>query len=409
MTPFLQLLISLVIIITAAKLGGYISFRIGQPAVLGELFIGIVLGPSIVDILHFSFITDQHLPDEIHALAEIGVLLLMFLAGLDLHLADLARSSKVSAFAGTLGVIFPLAMGTGAGLLFSMELQSAIYIGLILAATSVSISAQTLMELNVIRSRVGIGLLGAAVFDDILIILGLSIFTALSQPATGGGFGEVFFIILRMVLYLGIASLVGWLVFPKISQRISNQPVSQGLIAFVFVTILLYSWFAEVGGQMSAIIGAFWAGLWFGRTPLKERIGNGISTIAYGIFIPIFFVNIGLSADAHELTIGSLLLLLGMLVVAILGKILGAGWGARLGGLSWRESLQLGIGMASRGEVGLIVASVGVSSGLIQSETFVALVGVIILTTILTPIFLRISFSYKPKLSVAEQESKEGA
>jgi Kef-type K+ transport system membrane component KefB len=250
---------------------------------------------------------------------------------------------------------------------------------------------------------------GAAVFDDILIILGLSIFTALSQPATGGGFGEVFFIILRMVLYLGIASLVGWLVFPKISQRISNQPVSQGLIAFVFVTILLYSWFAEVGGQMSAIIGAFWAGLWFGRTPLKERIGNGISTIAYGIFIPIFFVNIGLSADAHELTIGSLLLLLGMLAVAILGKILGAGCGARLGGLSWCESLQLGIGMVSRGEVGLIVAAVGVSSGLIQSETFVALVGVIILTTILTPIFLRISFSYKPKLSIAEQESKEGA
>jgi Kef-type K+ transport system membrane component KefB len=164
MTPFLQLLISLAIIITAAKLGGYISFRIGQPAVLGELLIGIVLGPSIVDILHFSFITDQHLPDEIHALAEIGVLLLMFLAGLDLHLADLARSSKVSAFAGTLGVIFPLAMGTGAGLLFSMNLQSAIYIGLILAATSVSISAQTLMELNVIRSRVGIGLLGGGGF-----------------------------------------------------------------------------------------------------------------------------------------------------------------------------------------------------------------------------------------------------
>jgi len=362
-----------------------------------------------VDVLHLSFITDQHLSDEIHALAEIGVLLLMFLAGLDLHLADLARSSKVSAFAGTLGVIFPLAMGIGAGLLFLMDLQSAIYVGLILAATSVSISAQTLMELNVIRSRVGVGLLGAAVFDDILIILGLSIFTALSQPATGGGFGGVFFIILRMVLYLGIASLVGWLVFPKISQRIANQPVSQGLIAFVFVTILLYSWFAEVGGQMSAIIGAFWAGLWFGRTPLKERIGNGISTIAYGIFIPIFFVNIGLSADAHELTIGSLLLLLVMLVVAILGKILGAGWGARLGGLSWRESLQLGIGMASRGEVGLIVAAVGVTNGLIQSETFVALVGVIILTTILTPIFLRMSFSYQPKVSLAKQESEEGA
>jgi Kef-type K+ transport system membrane component KefB len=408
MTPFLQLALSLIIIISAAKIGGYLSFRLGQPAVLGELLVGILLGPSIINLLHFSVYSDQHLPEVINQMAEIGVLLLMFLAGLDLHLSDLARSSKVAGLAGTLGVIFPLVLGTGMGVLLSMELQSAIFVGLILAATSVSISAQTLMELKVIRSRVGIGLMGAAVFDDILVILGLSIFTALSKPETGGGFWGIVLVILQMLLYLCLASVFGWFVIPKLTQRIHNQPISQGLITFVFVIILLYSWLAETTGHMASITGAFLAGLWFGRTLLRERIKAGISTIAYGIFVPIFFINIGLSANARELTTGGLGVLLGMTLVAIIGKVIGAGWGASLGGFSRRESLQLGVGMMSRGEVGLIVASVGVSKDLIQSDTFSALVGVILITTLLTPLLLRWLFSSEPKPSVITQASKEG-
>jgi Kef-type K+ transport system membrane component KefB len=409
MTPFLQLALSLAIIITAAKLGGYLSYRLGQPAVLGELLVGILLGPSIVDLLQLPFFTDQHLPDVIRELAEIGVLLLMFLAGLELHLSDLMRSSKVAGLAGTLGVVFPLALGAGTGLLFSMDLQSAIFVGLILAATSVSISAQTLIELKVIRSRVGTGLLGAAVFDDILVILGLSIFTALSKPETGGGFWGIVLVIFQMMLFLAIASAIGWWLFPKITRRIHNLPVSQGLIAFVFVTILLYGWFAESAGHMATITGAFLAGLWFGRTSLKDRINTGISTIAYGIFVPVFFINIGLSANARELSVSSLILLAVMTLVAIIGKVVGAGWGALLGGFSKREALQLGVGMMSRGEVGLIVASVGVSEGLIQPDTFSAVVGVVILTTILTPLLLRWLFASGPKLPVIEQKSQEGA
>lgn len=408
MTPFLQLVMSLAIIITAAKVGGYLSYRLGQPAVLGELLVGILLGPSLVDVLHLSFFTDRHLSEVIHELAEIGVLLLMFLAGLDLHLADLLHSSKVAGLAGTLGVIFPLVLGTGMGLWFAMDLPSAIFVGLILAATSVSISAQTLIELKVIRTRVGTSLLGAAVFDDILVILGLSIFTALSNPETGGGFWGIILVILQMVLYLGLASLIGWFIFPKIVRQIHHQPVSQALIAFVFVTILVYAWFAETAGHMAAITGAFLAGLWFGRTPLKERIDTGISTIAYGIFVPVFFINIGLSANARELTPNSLLLLVAMTFVAIIGKVVGAGWGARLGGLTWLESLQLGVGMMSRGEVGLIVAAVGVSGGLIQPDTFSAVVGVVILTTVLTPLLLRRLFSSGPKVSMIAQDAKQG-
>jgi Na+:H+ antiporter len=398
MTSFLQLAISLALIISMSKLGGYLSFRIGQPAVLGELLIGLLLGPSVINFLQISYFTDQHLPNVIRDMAEIGVLLLMFMAGLDLHLSDLVHSTKVAALAGTLGVIFPLVLGIITGLVFSMNIQSAIYIGLILAATSVSISAQTLMELKVIRSRVGTGLLGAAVFDDILVILAMSIFIAMVNPESGGGLARIAIIITRMFLYLIVFSAIGWWLFPRLSSRIQNQPISQGLVAFVFVSILLYSWFAETAGHMSGITGAFLAGLWFSRTSLKERIRSNISMIAYGVFVPIFFINIGLSANIRSLTLENSLLLAVLVVIAIVGKIIGAGWGARMGGLTRQEAFQLGVGMISRGEVGLIVATVGVTEGYIQSDIFSVILGIVILTTLVTPIFLRKLFTSAPKL-----------
>ncbi len=390
MTPFLQLTIILVIIIASARLGGYLSRKIGQSAVLGELLIGIILGPTVLDLLHFSFITDLHLPDIIHELAEIGVLLLMFLAGLELSLRELISSGKVAAFSGTLGVLFPLLLGMGLGLLFSQEMSTAIFTGLVLSATSVSISAQTLIEMKMIRSRLGTGLLGAAVFDDILVIIGLSIFSALVIPQESStGVTGILLTILKMVLFLGISSFIGYKFFPRIGRWIYEQSGSQSLISFVFITILLYGFFAEVFGQMAAITGSFVAGLWFGRTSQKAEIDAGISAIAYGVFVPIFFINIGLLANAKTLSFDNLFLLFCMLIIAIIGKVLGAGWGAKLGGLTKGESIQLGIGMISRGEVGLIVASYGVSKGLIEPEILSVFIVVVITTTVLTPLLLR--------------------
>jgi len=406
MTPFLQMAVSLAIIITAAKLGGYLSYRIGQPAVLGELIFGLILGPSGLNFLAMSYFTDQHLPEVIRYLAEMGVLLLMFLAGLELHLTDLLHSGKVAALSGTLGVIFPLALGTITGLIFAMDFQSAIFIGLILSATSVSISAQTLMELKVLRSRVGVGLLGAAVFDDILVLLGLSVFTALTQPQSTGGIFSVLWIVLRMTLFLGLASVVGRWIIPRLGRRIGSLPISQGLVAFAFVTLLLYGWTAEALGQMAAITGAFLAGLWFGRTPEKERIHNGMAAIAYGVFVPVFFINIGLSANARDLNWQSGLLLLVMVLVAVISKVIGAGTGAILGGFTRREALQLGVGMMSRGEVGLIVAAIGIELGLIHADTFTAIIGVVILTTLLTPLMLRGVF---PKIQAAQPKPSVGS
>jgi Kef-type K+ transport system membrane component KefB len=395
MSSFLQLAIALTIIITAAKLGGYLSYRLGQPAVLGELIAGILLGPSIINLVQLPFFTDTHLSETIKLLAEIGVLLLMFLAGLDLHLSDLLKSGKVAGLSGVLGMLLPLGLGTLAGLLFSMDISHAIFTGLVLSATSVSISAQTLMELKVLRSRVGVGLLGAAVFDDVLVLLGLSIFTAIALPSSSAGIASIIIIIVRIILYLVIASLVGLFIFPRLSGLVGRLPISQGLIALTFITILTYAWTAEAFGSMAAITGAFLAGVWFGRTPAKDQIHNGVSTLAYSVFVPIFFVNIGLFANIRELTWESALLLFVMILVAVIGKVVGAGYGAFLGGLGRPEALQLGVGMISRGEVGLIVAAVGIELGLIEQDIFSAIVGMVIVTTLITPPLLRKVFDIK--------------
>ncbi|MEW5869366.1 MAG: cation:proton antiporter [Chloroflexota bacterium] len=392
MSPFLQLALALAMMIAAAKVGGYLSYRLGQPSVLGELLVGVILGPSVIDLLHLAYFSDEHLPEVVHQLAEVGVLLLMFIAGLELHLSDLAKSGKVAAMAGVLGVVAPLVLGALTGMAFAMPLQESIFLGLILSATSVSISAQTLMELRVLRSRVGIGLLGAAVFDDVLVVLGLSVFTALTLSGGGSGLLGVLGIAARMLLYLGLATALGLFLLPRLSRKIASLPVSQGLIAFAVVVMLLYGWTAEEFGRMAAITGAFLAGLVFAQTSVKERIETGFAPLAYGFFVPVFFIDVGLKANARELGAGVLGLFLVMTLVAVVSKVLGSGLGARWSGFSNRESLQLGLGMMSRGEVGLIVASVGVAEGLIPGNLFSAVVGVVIVTTLLTPPLLRASF-----------------
>jgi Kef-type K+ transport system membrane component KefB len=394
MELFIELSLAIAILILAAKLGGYLSYRLGQPAVLGELLVGILLGPSIINLLNLPYFTSDQLSEVIQVLAEIGVMLLMFLAGLELHLEDLIKSGKVAALAGICGVILPLALGAGLGLVFHMEAISAIYLGLILSATSVSISAQVLMELKVLRTPVGIALLGAAVFDDILVILGLSIFTAVSTPESASD-SSIVRIILEMLLFLGIASAAGWYLLPKLSRRVNRLPVSQGLIAFVVVVMLLYGWLAEELGHMAPITGAFLAGLFLARSPVKERIENGVPVLAYAFFVPVFFISVGLSANARLLVGQAFWLFLSLLVIALVGKLVGSGIGARLGGMNTRDSLRLGVGMISRGEVGLIVATVGLSNGLIDETIFAAVIGVVLATTIMTPLFLRMLYREK--------------
>jgi Kef-type K+ transport system membrane component KefB len=385
----LQLSLALVMIILAAKAGGWISVKLRQPAVLGELLAGLILGPTVINVLHLPFFNPDVLEETVFDLAELGVVLLMFVAGMEVDLAEMRRAGRVAGLGGALGVAVPLLMGW----LVATPAYSgngAFFIGIILTATSVSISAQTLLELGVLRTREGIALLGAAVIDDILVIVLLSVFLALTGGALG--FGAVLMVIVNMLLYLTLAGAIGWFVLPVLTRWVDRQPISEGLAALVLVSALLFAWAAEVVGGLAAITGAFIAGVGLSRSPLRDKIEAKMHTLTYAFLVPIFFVSIGLEANARELTSDVLPFLIALFVVAVVSKIIGAGLGARLSGFTHAESLRVGIGMISRGEVGLIVASIGVRDGLIGEEVFSAVVILVLLTTLVTPILLRLTF-----------------
>jgi Kef-type K+ transport system membrane component KefB len=402
LSPFLELILALAVLLTLAKAAGYLSTRLHQPAVFGELLVGVALGPSLVNFLYWPIFASGDVEETIRQFAEIGVLLLMFVAGLELHMSELAREVKVSAFAGTLGVILPVLLGWGAGLLLGLEHMESIFLGLTLGATSVSISAQTLIELKVLRSRVGYGLLGSAVFDDILVILLLSIFIAVIDGSWG--IVSIVWVFLRMLLFLGLSISFGLWLLPYLTKKIARLPISQGVLVLGIVIMIFYGLAAEVVGGMAAITGAFVAGLMFSRSSEKERLERGFNALAYGLFVPIFFVSIGLTINIRQLRLQDLWLLLTITAVAVLGKLIGSSLGAYWGGFNRQESLILGAGMVSRGEVGLILASVGVANQLLSTTEFTSIVGMILATTLLTPPLLRYLIN-RPNQSVLQTGS----
>ncbi len=265
-----------------------------------------------------------------------------------------------------------------------------IFIGTILTATSVSISAQTLMELGALRSREGTAILGAAVIDDVMGILVLSVVAALARAGGDAGFASIGLTLVRLTAFFIVAWFAGRLFAPilRVAQRLG---VSQGLLSAVLVVALLYAWGAEYLGGVAAITGSYLAGLLFAQTRYKEAIDQGIHPLTYSVFVPVFFVSIGLQANARELgTQVSFVLVL--VAVAIVAKAAGCGIAARLAGFNTQESVRVGVGMISRGEVGLIVAGYGLTNGIIGRDVFSASVVMVLATTMVTPPLLKLTF-----------------
>ncbi len=366
MSPFLQLIFALAVILVAAKFGGYLATRLGQPSVLGELLVGLVLGPTVLNMLQWPVFTDHSLEEMIKHLAEIGVLLLMFVAGLELHFNELVHNSKVSAYAGVLGVLLPVGLGYLVATAFAHPPQEALFIGLVLGATSVSISAQTLMELKVLRSRVGLGLLGAAVFDDVLVILLLSGFLALVSGE--GGIATIGLLFVRMLIFLALSLLFGMKVLPYIVRRVAHLPVSQSVLTLALVVTFVFGLAAELIGSMAAITGTFLAGLMFARSPEKERLERGVSALAYAFFVPIFFVKYRSGGECPGDHRSCILAIrddhrgshTGKVDRRRSGRPAGPLFLARIAAARRRDDL--------RGEVGLIIAAVGVEEGMLEWE-----------------------------------------
>lgn len=395
MSHFLQLLLLLTIIVAAAKLAGAASNRLRQPSVFGEILVGLLLGPTFLDILGWPIFLSEGtahpaLLGIVGDLAELGVLLLMFVAGLETDLAEMRRVGKVAFWAAAGGVILPFAGGIAVSSAFGLPaFWEGIFIGTILTATSVSISAQTLLEIGALKSREGSTILGAAVIDDVMGIIVLSFVVAFARggPLDYAQFGVV---VLRMMVYFAIAIAAGRVLAP-LARWADGLGVSQGLLAAVLAATFLYAWAAEYLGGVAAITGSYLAGVLFAQTDLKRRIDEGIHPLTYSMLVPVFFVAIGLQANARELG-GQVAFALTLVVVAILAKALGCGVVARVMGFDNRESLRVGVGMISRGEVGLIVAGYGLGHGIIGRDVFSASVIMVLATTMVTPPLLRLTF-----------------
>lgn len=382
-------LFDLALILISTKIFGIITKRFHMPQVVGALLAGLILGPAVLNVLQET--------DFIKQMAELGVIALMFAAGLETDIKEMKKTGKASVVIALFGVLLPLLGGFAVATVFNKgELAAVgtpvllqnIFIGIILTATSVSITVETLKEMGKLSTRAGNAILGAALIDDILGIIALTIVTSLADRTV-----NIAWVLTKIALFFVFIAIVGMVFyhfFKKWTSKADEDRRRFVIIAFVFCLLLAY--IAEEVFGVADITGAFLAGLIISNTVRREYIIHRFETMSYLLLSPIFFASIGLTVELPQMSATIILFALALLVVAIVSKVIGCGVGAKLCKYSNREALQIGTGMVSRGEVALIVASKGAALGLLSAVQFGPIVIMVVVTTIITPILLKFVF-----------------
>lgn len=369
-------LLPIAAILIVAKIAGALSQRAGLPSVFGELLVGLIIGPSLLGWVAPT--------ETLSILAEIGVVLLMFMAGMETDTVAMRNVGRPALFAAIGGIVLPLAGGTATMMLFDFSWQTGVLVGAVLMATSVSISAQTLREMGRMRSTEGNVIIGAAIIDD---VLGVLIFAVVMNLITGTG--DIWLTLAQMVLFFPIAWFVGDRLLPLLVRWEHRLPQRETALTILLALALLYAWSAETLGSVAAITGAYVLGILATKHLDHKHIAfDGTAAVGYGIFIPIFFVNIGLQANLNDIASAPLLIAV-VTVVAVMTKLVGGALGARIGAMPWRGALMTGAGMVSRGEVALVLAGAALAAGAIDAMLFSALIVMTLLTTLMTPPLLR--------------------
>ncbi|ALS22927.1 sodium:proton antiporter [Paenibacillus naphthalenovorans] len=382
----------LLIILLSTKIAGDLCVMLGQPAVLGKLIVGIVIGPAVLGWVQNS--------DMLQAFSQIGVLLLMFIAGLETDVQELNRNRNSSVSVAVGGIIFPLIGGYAGGQLMGLGQAESLFLGLLFSATSVSISVQTLKDLGQLKSRESVTILGAAIVDDILVVILLAF---LMSFFVGGGDVSLGLLIGKKVLFFALILVLGWKVVPWIMKRFAPLRVSETVTSAALIICFGFSYLAE-SLQIAGIIGAFAAGIAIAQTNFKKEVEHKLEPIAYAVFVPVFFVSIGVSVTFNGI-MEQLPLIAGLTIMAVLTKIIGCGLGARVTGFSWNSSIRIGAGMISRGEVALIIAAIGLEMNLLPQDFFTSVVIVVILTTLITPPLLKKLFGERKELASNKGET----
>lgn len=384
-----RFLFDIAIILLSTKFLGIVTKKFKMPQVVGALMAGLVLGPAMLDVLHETEFISQ--------MAALGVIVLMFTAGLETDISELKKTGKVSFVVAVFGVIIPLLFGLLVSSFFNRgdlsyngtsSLLQNIFIGIILTATSVSITVETLKELGKLNTRAGNTILGAALIDDILGIVGLTIITSMADPSV-----DILEVLFKIVLFFVFCFIIGYLfhkVFVKWIDRYSKDMRRFVIVSFVFC--LLLSFIAEEFFGVADITGAFIAGLIISNTERTKYINARFETLSYILLSPIFFASVGIKVELTSMSMTIVVFTLLLLIAAVFSKVIGCFLGAKFFNYKTKEALQIGVGMVSRGEVALIVANKGMAVGLMNPYFLAPIVIVVVFTTVITPILLKLTF-----------------
>lgn len=377
----IEILLAFIVILLGTKLAAHLCQLINIPSVIGELLVGILLGPAMLNLVHPS--------QTMEIFSQIGVIFLMFLAGLESDFHLLRKYMKPSIVIACLGVILPMILFFIVGNVFHMPTMEAVFLGIVFAATSVSISVQVLREYNHLDSKDGSIILGSAVVDDIMVVMIVSIFTTILDQKGNFSFNLAFLwdMIGGKLLFFLVAFLFAkYLLLPllRIAKRLyATEAVTAFSLALCFAFALLSE---ELG--MSDVIGAFFVGLMISLTEHQKVVQEKIDVIGYSLFIPIFFVSIGLNVRFDGF-IKNLPFILILTALGVLSKLVGGYLGGRFSHLTSRQSFVVGAGMVSRGEMALIIVQMGVRYHLISDSMYSEIIMAIILTTLISPFLIK--------------------
>lgn len=389
------------VILFSTKVLGLVTKKIKLPQVVGALCAGLILGPACLNIVSET--------DFFSNLSELGVIILMFTAGLETDIHELKKTGKASFLIALLGVIVPLGGGFVLAYMFKIgaaddlptsSMLQYIFIGIVLTATSVSISVETLKELGKLNTRAGNAILGAALIDDILGIIALTLVTSMADPDVH--ILTVLLKILGFFVFAIAAAFAYHFVFNKWRKRDKRDLRRHVIVSFVFCLVMAYC--AEHFFGVADITGAFVAGLAISNSKSVKYVSNRFETLSYMLLSPIFFASIGLNMSKISMSSKLVWFTVLLLVIAVFTKILGCGAGAKICKYSNKESLQIATGMISRGEVALIVATKGQSLGLMGDEVFTPIVIMVVATTIITPILLKLVFKNDERELIPDEE-----
>jgi len=402
---FIEVIIAVGILLAAAKLMGELFSRIKLPIVLGELLAGMIIGPFALGAFLLHPETGESIlkiGPELRTLGEIGAIVILFMAGLEMTPKEFLRGGKASFTVGTLGVVVPFFAGLLVFQAFGYDALQAMMIATALTATSIAISIQVLKEFNKIKSPEARLIIAAAVVDDILAIAVLSVVTSLGSAEAIDNIDllDVTFTILKVLGFFAAILIAAIFILPKvITPRIWKASGSvEGIATASFFGA------AAIAGTLglSPIVGAFAVGMALSATKVFEKIENFISRIGL-IFAPLFFAIIGAQVDFRTVNLDILMLSGVVIAIAVATKLLGCGLPSMLFLKNKTAGMRVGIGMISRGEVGLIVAGVGLSSGVLTGDVYTTIVLMVAVTTIITPIWLKMD--YRKEVAVKTDDS----